>query len=157
MQKITPFLWFDGQAQQAAEHYVSIFHNSRIAQISHYGEVGPAPKGSVMAVIFELEGQEFIALNGGPGFKFNQAVSLFVRCEDQMEVDVMWERLSVGGETSMCGWLKDRFGLSWQVVPNLLWEMLQDKNALKSQRVMQAMMQMKKIEIAGLQQAYDAV
>jgi predicted 3-demethylubiquinone-9 3-methyltransferase (glyoxalase superfamily) len=110
-----------------------------------------------MAVIFELEGQEFIALNGGPGFKFNQAVSLFVRCEDQMEVDVMWERLSVGGETSMCGWLKDRFGLSWQVVPNLLWEMLQDKNALKSQRVMQAMMQMKKIEIAGLQQAYDAV
>src|SRR6185295_20216301 len=146
MQKITPFLWFDNNAEEAVNHYLSIFKNSKIASILRCGDAGPGPKGSVLTIAFQLEGQDFIALNGGPVFKFNEAISLSVDCKTQREVDELWEKLSAGGQKSQCGWLKDKFGLSWQVVPSELVEMLQDKDAKKSARVMAAMMQMSKID-----------
>jgi predicted 3-demethylubiquinone-9 3-methyltransferase (glyoxalase superfamily) len=155
MQKISPFLWFDTQAEEAAKFYVSIFRNSKIGKIARYGEAGPGPQGSVMTVAFELDGQQFTALNGGPQFKFNESISFAVRCETQEEVDDYWTRLSQGGRTQACGWLKDKFGLSWQIVPNALIELATDPDAEKSQRVMRAMMQMTKIDIAKLKQAYD--
>ena len=155
MQKITPFLWFDNNAEEAVNFYVSIFKNSKIVNVARYGDVGPGPKGTVMTVAFQLEGQEFVALNGGPLFKFNEAISFVVNCETQAEIDEFWEKLSEGGEKSRCGWLKDKFGLSWQVVPIVLAEMLQDKNPKKSQSVMQAMLQMDKMDIAALKQAYE--
>ena len=155
MQRITPFLWFDGQAEEAANFYVSVFENSKIVTIARYGEAGPGPKGSVMTVVFQLDGQEFIALNGGPQFKFTEAISLSVDCKTQQEVDGFWEKLSRGGQEGPCGWLKDKYGLSWQVNPTILGEMLSDHNPEKSKRVMQAMLQMKKIDIKGLKQAYE--
>jgi predicted 3-demethylubiquinone-9 3-methyltransferase (glyoxalase superfamily) len=155
MQKITPFLWFDDQAEEAMKFYVSIFKHSKVLGVARYGETGPGPKGTVMTARFQLEGQEFVALNGGPQFKFTEAISFLVNCETQEEVDYFWEKLSDGGEKSRCGWLKDKFGLSWQVVPTVLSEMLQDKNAQKSQRVMKAMLQMDKIDIQGLKRAYE--
>jgi predicted 3-demethylubiquinone-9 3-methyltransferase (glyoxalase superfamily) len=159
-QKITPFLWFDNQAEEAAKFYTSIFKNSKIENVTRYDEEGPKvsgrPKGSVMTVPFQIEGQEFVALNGGPMFKFTEAISFIVNCETQKEVDFYWEKLSAGGEEVQCGWLKDRFGLSWQVVPTVLTEMLQDKDPQKAQRVMAAMLKMKKIEIADLKKAYDS-
>jgi predicted 3-demethylubiquinone-9 3-methyltransferase (glyoxalase superfamily) len=155
MQKIIPFLWFDGKAEEAANFYVSLFKDSRIINISRYGDAGPAPKGTAMSATFELAGQRFIALNAGPQFKFSEAISFFINCETQQEVDDLWEKLSAGGQKSRCGWLKDKYGLSWQVIPTALGEMLQDKDPKKSQRVMQAMMQMTKIDIALLEQAYD--
>jgi len=155
MQKIIPFLWFDGKAEEAANFYVSLFKDSRIVNISRYGDAGPAPKGTAMSATFELAGQRFIALNAGPQFKFSEAISFFINCETQQEVDDLWEKLSAGGQKSRCGWLKDKYGLSWQVIPTALGEMLQDKDPKKSQRVMQAMMQMTKIDIALLKQAYE--
>ena len=155
MQKITPFLWFDNNAEEAANFYVSIFNNSKIVSVARYGDAGPGPKGTVMTVAFQLEGQEFVALNGGPLFKFNESISFVVNCETQEEVDEFWKKLSEGGEKSRCGWLKDKYGLSWQVVPTILGEMLQDKDPKKSQRVMQAMLQMDKMDIAALKQAYE--
>jgi len=154
MQKITPFLWFDNKAEEAVNFYTSIFRNSKIVNITHYGEVGPGPKGSVMILVFQLNGQEFIALNGGPAFKFNEAISLVVNCETQGEVDELWEKLSEGGEKVECGWLKDKYGVSWQIVPIVLREMLEDGDAERSQRVMKALLQMKKIDIEGLKKAY---
>ena len=156
MQKITPFLWFDGKAEEAMNFYVSIFKNSKILSVTRYGEAGPGPKGTVMTAKFALNGQEFIALNGGPQFTFTEAVSFVVSCETQQEVDELWEKLSQGGQKSRCGWLKDKYGLSWQVVPTAIVEMLQDKDAKKSNRVMQAMLQMDKIEIETLRRAYQA-
>ena len=155
MQKITPCLWFDNNAEEAVNHYLSIFKNSKINKILRCGDAGPGPKGSVLTIAFQLEGQDFIALNGGPIFKFNEAISLSVDCKSQLEVDDLWEKLSDGGQESQCGWLKDKFGLSWQVVPSALVEMLQDPDPEKSKRVMAAMMQMGKIDIAKLKQAYD--
>ena len=159
MQKITPFLWFDNQAEEAAKFYVSIFKNSKIDTTIPYGEAGAEatgkPKGTVMIVKFQLEGQEFVAINGGPVFTFSPAISLVVNCKTQEEVDWFWERLSEGGEKGQCGWLKDRYGVSWQIVPTLLVEMLQDKDSKKSERVMKAMLQMNKIDIKALQQAYN--
>jgi predicted 3-demethylubiquinone-9 3-methyltransferase (glyoxalase superfamily) len=155
MQMITPFLWFDNNAEEAAKFYVSIFKNSKIVSVARYGDAGPGPKGTVMTVAFQLEGQEFVALNGGPLFKFNEAISFVVNCETQAEIDEFWEKLSEGGEKSRCGWLKDRYGLSWQVVPTVLGEMLQNKDPKKSQGVMQAMLQMDKMDIAALKQAYE--
>lgn len=155
MQKIRPFLWFDDKAEEAANFYTAIFKNSKIASVMRYGEAGPGPKGSVMLVTFELEGQEFIALNGGPNFSFTPAVSLFVTCETQEEVDAFWDKLSEGGEPNQCGWLKDKYGLSWQIVPSGLVEMLQDKDAAKANRVMQAMLKMVKLDIATLQRALE--
>jgi len=154
-QKITTFLWFDGNAEEAANHYTSIFKNSKILNVARYGEAGPGPKGSVMTVTFQLEGQEFIALNGGPQFKFTEAISLLVNCDTQKEVDELWSKLTAGGEEGPCGWLKDKFGLSWQIVPSALFRLLQDKDPEKSKRVMEAMLQMKKIDIARLEQAYS--
>ncbi|MFZ2634537.1 MAG: VOC family protein [Desulfosalsimonadaceae bacterium] len=154
MQKITPFLWFNDQAEEAVNFYTSIFKNSKILNVARYGEAGPGPKGSVMTVVFQLNDQEFIALNGGPLFKFTEAISFVVNCETQEEVDDLWEKLSVGGEKSECGWLKDKYGLSWQIVPTVLGELLSDPDPEKSQRVMKAMLQMKKIDIKTLQQAY---
>src|SRR5438552_1716134 len=142
MQKIVPFLWFDGNAEEAMNFYVSIFKNSRVVSVARYGDAGPGPKGSVMTVAFQLEGQDFCALNGGPQFSFTPAVSLMVSCETQEEVDDLWERLSAGGEKSQCGWLKDKYGLSWQVVPAVLHKMMQDKDTERSNRVMKALMQM---------------
>ena len=156
-QRITPFLWFDGQAEEAAKFYVSIFPNSKLGSTSRYGEAGPGPKGSVMTVAFELDGLSFTALNGGPMFKFTEAISLVVHCETQAEVDHYWDKLSAGGQQVQCGWLKDKYGLSWQIVPNALIELVQDKDPAKSRRVMAAMMQMKKIDIAGLKAAYAAL
>jgi predicted 3-demethylubiquinone-9 3-methyltransferase (glyoxalase superfamily) len=150
MQKITPFLWFDTQAEEAAKFYASIFPNSRILKTARYGEAGPGPKGSVMTVEFELDGQRMIALNGGPHFKFTEAISLSVDCRDQKEVDHYWSKLSQGGQESMCGWLKDRYGLSWQVNPAILGELFADPDAKKAKRVMEAMLKMKKIDIAAL-------
>lgn len=150
MQKITPFLWFDDKAEEATNFYASIFKNSRVASVARYGDAGPGPKGAVMTVAFQLDGQEFIALNGGPQFRFTEAISLVVNCETQKEVDELWEKLSAGGEKGRCGWLKDKYGLSWQIVPTVLAEMLQDKDAKKSQRVMNAMLQMDKIDIKRL-------
>jgi predicted 3-demethylubiquinone-9 3-methyltransferase (glyoxalase superfamily) len=155
VQKIIPFLWFDDQAEEAATFYVSLFKNSKVNSVARYGDAGPGPKGSAMTVTFELAGQKFIALNGGPLFKFNEAVSFLINCETQQEVDDLWEKLSAGGTESQCGWVKDKYGLSWQVVPTALGEMLQDEDPKKSQRVMQAMLQMGKIEIAKLKQAYN--
>lgn len=155
MQKITPFLWFDHQAEEAANFYVSIFKNSKILTVRRYGDAGPGPKGSVMTLTFQLEGQEFYALNGGPVFHFTEAISLFVNCETQEEVDELWLKLTAGGQESRCGWLKDKYGLSWQIIPSTLGEMLADKDPAKAGRVMQAMLQMSKIDIAKLQRAYD--
>lgn len=155
MQKITPFLWFDSQAEEAMEFYVSIFKNSRIISVSRYGEGGPGPEGSVMTGTFILDGQQFIALNGGPVFKFTEAISMFVNCETQDEVDELWEKLSDGGSKGQCGWLKDKFGLSWQVVPTELGTLLGDPDPVKSKRVMEAMLQMSKIDIAKLRLAYE--
>jgi predicted 3-demethylubiquinone-9 3-methyltransferase (glyoxalase superfamily) len=153
-QKITPNLWFDTEAEEAAKFYTSIFDTSRIVKVMRYGEAGPRPAGMVMTVTFELEGQEFTALNGGPEFKFNEAISLLVNCESQEEVDELWKRLSEGGEEGPCGWLKDRFGVSWQIIPTILDEMLQDDDTARADRVMEAMLQMGKIDIAGLERAY---
>jgi predicted 3-demethylubiquinone-9 3-methyltransferase (glyoxalase superfamily) len=154
MQKITPFLWYDGRAEEAAKFYTSIFKKSKIGNVRRYGEAGPGPKGSVMSVDFQLEGQDFIALNGGPHFTFSPAISFFVSCKTQDEVDELWEKLSAGGEQQPCGWLKDKYGVSWQIIPTVLGEMLQDKDASKAKRVMEAMLQMKKIDIKGLKEAY---
>jgi predicted 3-demethylubiquinone-9 3-methyltransferase (glyoxalase superfamily) len=151
MQKITPFLWFDTQAEEAAKFYTAIFRNSKIKQVSRYGYAGPGPKGSVMTVAFELDGQAFVALNGGPHFQFNHAISLVVNCETQAELDQMWEKLSAGGATEQCGWLRDRYGLSWQIVPAVLPDLVKD--AGKSDKVMQALMKMTKLDIAALQRA----
>ena len=155
MQKITPFLWFNDQAEEAMNFYTAIFKNSKIGSVSRYGEGGPGPQGSVMTAIFELNGQEFMALNGGPLFTFTEAISFFVNCETQAEVDELWEKLTEGGEESQCGWLKDKYGLSWQIVPTALGELLSDPDAEKAGRVMNAMLQMKKIDIAGLRAAYE--
>lgn len=154
MQKITPFLWFEDQAEEAVNFYTSIFKNSKILDITRYGEGAPGPAGKVMTVAFELEGQEFTALNGGPQYKFTEAISFVVNCKTQKEVDDLWEKLTEGGEEGPCGWLKDKFGVSWQIVPTALTEMLSDPNPSKAQRVMEAMLKMKKIEIPVLQQAY---
>jgi predicted 3-demethylubiquinone-9 3-methyltransferase (glyoxalase superfamily) len=155
-QKITTFLWFDDNAEQAMQFYVSIFKNSKILNVARYGDAGPGSKGSVMLGTFQLEGQEFIALNGGPQFKFTEAISLYVNCETQEEVDDLWKKLTAdGGAPSMCGWLKDKFGLSWQIIPTALPELLGDKDPKKSKRVMEAMLQMSKIDIGKLQRAYD--
>ncbi|MBI1805502.1 MAG: VOC family protein [Ignavibacteria bacterium] len=156
MQKITPFLWFDNQAEEAVNFYISIFKNdSKILGMSRYGEAGPGPKGTVMVAKFQLFGEEFLALNGGPMFKFTEAISLVVNCETQEEVDEYWEKLSQGGQKSQCGWLKDKFGLSWQIVPTVLGKLMQDKDPNKSKRVMEAMLKMTKIEINKLQRAYE--
>jgi predicted 3-demethylubiquinone-9 3-methyltransferase (glyoxalase superfamily) len=159
MQKITPFLWFDKQAEEAASFYVSVFKNSKIQSITRYDEevakVSGQPEGSVMTVAFQLDGQEFIALNGGPQFKFTEAISIMVNCETQEEVDELWEKLSADGEDGQCGWLKDKYGLSWQIVPTVLGEMLQDKDAEKAKRVTQAMLQMNKLDIETLRRAYE--
>lgn len=155
MQKITPFLWFDDQAEEAVNLYISIFKNSKILDISRYGDAGPKPKGTVMTISFELEGQEFMALNGGPEFHFTEAISLFVNCETQAEVDELWEKLSESGEKGPCGWLKDKYGLSWQIVPVILGKLISDPDPLRSQRVVQAMLQMSKIDIDRLLLAYE--
>ncbi|MDB5460383.1 MAG: 3-demethylubiquinone-9 3-methyltransferase [Caulobacteraceae bacterium] len=155
MQKISPFLWFDTQAEEAANFYVSIFKNSRIRRIARNGEQGPGPAGSVLVVSFELDGQQFTALNGGPQFKFTEAISLVVDCADQAEVDHMWERLGEGGQPGVCGWLKDRYGLSWQIVPVEFMQMATDPDPAKVGRVMGAMMQMTKMDIAKLREAFE--
>jgi predicted 3-demethylubiquinone-9 3-methyltransferase (glyoxalase superfamily) len=155
MQKITPFLWFDANAEEAVAFYTSIFHNSRTVSVSRYGDAGPGPKGQVMVMKFEIEGQEFIALNGGPQFHFTEAVSFVVNCKDQKEVDSYWDRLAAGGQPVQCGWLRDKFGLSWQVTPTILGELMADKDPKKASRVMQAMLKMVKIDIAGLKAAYE--
>jgi len=155
IQKITPFLWFDHQAEEAAGFYTSIFPNSTIVRVVRYGKTGPGPPGSVLTVEFQLEGQTFVALNGGPYYQFTEAISFVVHCQTQDEVDFYWEKLSAGGGESRCGWLKDRFGLSWQIVPTVLPELLSDPDPEKSQRVMKALLAMKKLDIRALQQAYD--
>jgi predicted 3-demethylubiquinone-9 3-methyltransferase (glyoxalase superfamily) len=157
MQTITPFLWFDGRAEEAMNFYVSVFENSKIVSVSRYGEGGPGPAGSVMIATLEINGQQIMAFNGGPEFKFSHAFSLFVSCETQEEVDYLWERLTEGGEEVQCGWLTDRFGLSWQIVPNAFGELMQGGTPEQSARVMAAMLQMKKLEIAGLRRAFDGV
>jgi predicted 3-demethylubiquinone-9 3-methyltransferase (glyoxalase superfamily) len=156
-QKITPCLWFDNQAEDAMNFYVSIFKDARAGDVSRYGEGGPMPAGTVLTASFSLFGQEFVALNGGPEFNFTEAISFQIDCADQEEVDYYWNRLTEGGEESMCGWLKDKFGLSWQVVPRRLPELLQDEDPERANRVMQAMLQMQKIEIAELERAYAQV
>jgi predicted 3-demethylubiquinone-9 3-methyltransferase (glyoxalase superfamily) len=153
MQKIVPFLWFDGKAEEAMNFYTSIFKNSKIKTIHRYGDAGPGPKGTVMSGMFEINGQEFMALNGGPQFTFTPAISFFVNCETQAEVDELWEKLSAGGEKSRCGWLRDKFGVSWQIIPTTLGKLLGDPDRAKAGRVMQAMLKMEKIDIQGLQQA----
>jgi predicted 3-demethylubiquinone-9 3-methyltransferase (glyoxalase superfamily) len=155
MQKITPFLWFNDNAEEAAQLYTSLFKNSKITSTSRYGEGGPGPKGSVMSITFTLAGQEFMALNGGPAFSFSQAISFFVDCTTQEEVDELWERLSEKGEIQQCGWLKDRYGISWQIIPTVLGKLLNDPNPVKSRRVMTAMLKMHKIEIAELKRAHE--
>jgi predicted 3-demethylubiquinone-9 3-methyltransferase (glyoxalase superfamily) len=154
MQKITPFLWFDGKAEEAMNFYVSIFKNSKVVRVSRYGEAGPGPKGTVMSAIFRLDGQEFYALNGGPQFTFSPAISFFVNCETQQEVDELWEKLSAGGAKDRCGWLRDKYGLSWQVIPSILGTLLQDKDVQRANNVMKAMLQMDKIDIKALEQSY---
>ena len=153
MQKITPCLWFDTEGEEAAQFYTSVFPNSRIVEVTRYGSAGPRPEGSVMTVSFELDGQRFIALNGGPDFTFNEAISLEVDCDSQDEVDNYWSALTEGGEEGQCGWLKDRYGVSWQIVPKVLTELISDPDQEKGQRVMAAMLQMRKIEIAELEKA----
>jgi predicted 3-demethylubiquinone-9 3-methyltransferase (glyoxalase superfamily) len=155
MQKITPFLWFDGRVEEAINFYTSIFKNSKLGNIMRYGEAGPGPKGSVMSAEFELDGQEFMALNGGPMFTFSPAISFFVKCQTQEEVDDYWEKLSAGGEIQQCGWLKDKFGVSWQIVPVALGEMLRGKDPARSKRVMQAMFKMRKLDVNVLKLAYE--
>lgn len=156
MRKITPFLWFDDQAEEAANFYTSIFKDSRIVGISRYGEAGPGEEGTVMIATFELEGQRFTALNGGPRFKFTEAISFEVDCETQEEVDELWEKLTAdGGEESMCGWLRDKYGLSWQIVPRILTELMEDEDREKAKRVTEAMLGMRKLEIVELQRAYE--
>ena len=155
MQKITPFLWFNDKAEEAMNFYVSIFKNSKVGTVTRYGDAGPGPKGSVMSATFQLEGQDFYALNGGPQFTFTPAISFFVNCETQQEVDELWDKLSEGGRKDRCGWLQDKYGLSWQIIPTILSTMLRDKDPAKANRVMQAMLQMSKIDIARLKQAYD--
>jgi len=155
MKKITPFLWFDSQAEEAATYYCSIFKNSRILHTTRYGDAGPGPKGTAMTVVFEVDGQELIALNGGPLFRFNESVSFSVSCESQEEVDEVWAKLTAGGEEGRCGWLKDRYGLSWQVNPRALGQLLSDPDPVKSKRVMEAMLKMKKIDIAALKSAAE--
>lgn len=155
MPKITPFLWFDDQAEEAVQFYTSIFKDSQILGVSRYGEGSPGQPGTVMTVSFQLAGQEFTALNGGPVFKFTEAISFFVNCETQAEVDELWEKLCAGGEESQCGWLKDKFGVSWQIVPTGLGDLLGGPDPLKAQRAMQAMLKMRKLDIAALQHAYD--
>lgn len=155
MQKITPFLWFDSNAEEAVNFYTSTFKNSKVGSVARYGDAGPGPKGSVMTATFQLHGQDFIALNGGPHFTFSPAISFVVNCETQQEVDELWEKLSAGGTTEQCGWLKDKFGVSWQIVPTILGELLQDKDAARAQRVMGAMMKMIKLDIQALRQAYE--
>jgi predicted 3-demethylubiquinone-9 3-methyltransferase (glyoxalase superfamily) len=155
VQKITPFLWFDHQAEEAANFYTSFFPNSKIVRVVRCGETGPGPAGSVLTVEFQLEGQTFVALNGGPVYKFTEAVSFVVNCHTQDEVDTYWEKLTAGGSEIQCGWLKDKFGLSWQIVPTVFFELLSDPNPKKSQSVMKALMTMIKPDIRALQQAYD--
>jgi predicted 3-demethylubiquinone-9 3-methyltransferase (glyoxalase superfamily) len=159
MDKIYPCLWFDDQAEAAAKFYTSIFKNSKVTTVTHYGESGAKasgrPKGSVMTVSFELDGKPYMALNGGPAFKFTEAISLVVNCKDQKEIDEMWKKLSAGGEEGPCGWLKDKFGLSWQVVPDVMDEMMKDKDPVRAERVMAAVMKMKKLDLAGLKHAYE--
>jgi len=156
MSKITPFLWFDNNLDEAIKFYTSIFENSKLLYEVKYGENGPGPKGTIMTATFELEGQKFMGLNGGPMFKFTEAISLFIACENQEEIDYYWNALTAnGGKESVCGWLKDKFGLSWQIVPTALGRLMNDPDPAKAQRVMGAMMQMTKIDIAGLQKAYD--
>jgi len=154
IQKISPFLWFDTQAEEAVNFYISIFEDSRVKTVTRYGDAGPGPAGSVMTISFELAGQEFVALNGGPIYKFTEAVSFVVNCETQEEIDRMWAKLSEGGSDIQCGWLKDKFGLSWQVVPVALFEFLRDPDPVKTQRVMRAMFQMVKLDLATLERAY---
>jgi predicted 3-demethylubiquinone-9 3-methyltransferase (glyoxalase superfamily) len=155
MQKITPFLWFDNNAEDAAKFYTSIFKNSKLGKVARYGDAGPGPKGSVMTVEFELNGEQFTALNGGPEFKFTEAISFMVNCESQEEIDYFWEKLTAGGQEVQCGWLKDKFGLSWQITPTALLKMLNDPDPAKSQRVMKAMLEMIKIDLPTLQRAYE--
>jgi predicted 3-demethylubiquinone-9 3-methyltransferase (glyoxalase superfamily) len=156
MQKITPFLWFDSNAEEAARFYTSIFKNSKILNVSRYGDAGPGPKGSVMVVSFQLDGQQFTALNGGPKFKFSEAFSFVVNCENQREIDEYWNKLTAGGgQESQCGWLKDKFGFSWQIVPTALGTLMTDKDPKKANRVMQALLQMKKLDIATLERAAE--
>ncbi len=155
MQKITPFLWFNDQAEEAVNFYTSIFKNSKVGTVARFGEGGVGPKGKVMTASFELEGQEFVALNGGPHYSFTPAISFYVHCETQEEVDEFWEKLSVGGEKGQCGWLEDKFGVSWQIVPNILGELMGDADAGKAGKVTQAMLQMTKLDIAALKRAYE--
>ena len=155
MQKITAFLMFNDQTDEAVDFYVSTFRNSTIVSASRYGEDGPGPAGTIMSATFQLEGQEFMAFDGGPHFSFSEGISLFVSCQTQEEVDELWEKLSEGGEKSQCGWVKDKFGVSWQVIPTALMELMGDPDPEKAQRVVQAMLQMSKIDIAGLRRAYD--
>jgi predicted 3-demethylubiquinone-9 3-methyltransferase (glyoxalase superfamily) len=154
MQKITPFLWFDNNAEEAVNFYVSHFENSKVLSVTRYGDAGPGPAGTILTIAFQLQGQEFIALNGGSQFKFTEAVSFSVNCDTQKEVDEYWEALSEGGEKGRCGWLKDKYGLSWQINPRVLGEMLQVKDPEKAKRVMEAMLQMDKIDIRKLEKAY---
>jgi predicted 3-demethylubiquinone-9 3-methyltransferase (glyoxalase superfamily) len=155
-QKITTYLWFDNNAEEAMNFYISIFKDSKIIDVVHCGDAGPGPKGSLLCATFQLEGQEFMALNGGPHFKFTEAISLLVNCDTQQEVDELWQKLTAdGGAPSQCGWLKDKFGLSWQIIPSALFDLMKDKDAKKANRVMEAMLQMSKIDIAKLQRAYD--
>lgn len=153
-QKITPFLWFDGQAEEAMQFYVSIFKNSKIGSVNRYGDGGPGVSGTVMSATFQLDGQEFMALNGGPQFPFTEAISFYVSCQTQSEVDELWDKLCAGGTPSQCGWLKDKYGLSWQIIPVALGQMLSDTDPEKAGRVMQAMLQMQKIDIQTLERAY---
>jgi predicted 3-demethylubiquinone-9 3-methyltransferase (glyoxalase superfamily) len=154
MQRIVPFLWFDSNAEEAVNFYISVFKNSKILNIARYGDARPGPKGTVMTMNFQLEGQDFMALNGGPYYTFSPAISFFVNCETQAEVDELWEKLTAGGSDVQCGWLRDKFGVSWQIIPRTLIELMQDKDPMKSQRVFKAMMGMIKIDIEGLKRAY---
>jgi predicted 3-demethylubiquinone-9 3-methyltransferase (glyoxalase superfamily) len=155
MQKITPFLWFSDNAEEAVNFYVTIFKNSRIGKVDRYGDIGPGPKGKVMTMTFQLEGQDFIALNGGPMYRFSPAISFSVDCKTQEEVDELYGKLSAGGEKEPCAWLRDKFGVSWQIVPTVLMEYLRDKDPVKSGRVMEAMLKMQKIDIGSLKKAYE--
>ena len=156
MKRITPFLWFDDKAEEAMNFYISLFKNSKAGSVTRYGEAGPGPKGTVMTATFQLDGQDFIALNGGPHFKFTEAISFSVNCKTQEEVDELWEKLSAGGQKSRCGWLKDKYGLSWQIVPTVLSELLGSKDARKSKKVVEAMLKMDKLDIKTLKQAYES-